>query len=132
MKKINTKEECLAQVKEDGNNLAWVHIQDFEICKTAVLTNQNEDILKYVDPELRTPELLEAIEIDADEYDEGSFQYINSENYSGSTSEFYTYVEIYGKCSADLLQIAQKQLRRSLEDAKSSWEDGLDRKSAGC
>ena len=81
------------------------------------------DRLKFVDPELRTTALLLAVGIDADEYDDASFQYIDSENFDGHQSEFYTFIEIYGKCTPDILEIIQKQLRRSLERVKDSWED---------
>ena len=73
MEKINSKEEWLAIVKEEPSQLSCVHDQTFEICKTAVLSQDEEDrgdILKYVDPELRTTALLEAVGINANGYED--------------------------------------------------------------
>ena len=123
MTKINTIEECLEQVKINGENLKYVHIQNMEICKAAVLTNDDPELLGLVDPELRTTALLKAVGIDnADEYNDDDFGYIDPKDYEGSTSEFYVYVEVYGKCSnPDLFQVVQKQYRRLIESS-NYWD----------
>ena len=123
MVKIDTIEECLEQVKNNGENLIYVHIQNSEICKAAVLANNDINILKYVDPKFRNSGLLKNVGID-DDFGSEKFEYIGPKNHDGSQSEFYAYMEIYGKCkSPELLPVIQNQLRRCLEDSKDIWED---------
>jgi hypothetical protein len=124
MDKKNTIEEDLEMVKENGRDLKRVYQQTFEICKAAVLAEGDNDVLCFVDPELRTTELLEAVGIDTSDYDDDSFKNTDDKDfYENTDSEDEVAVYIYGKYDSEHLEAAQRQLRRCLDGFKDSWED---------
>ena len=118
---INKKiEEALEQVQKDGYNLYSIDVQTIEICKAAFHTS-GEDVLKAVDPELRTVSLLESLGIDNSGYENDSFEYNSIEDWYTDNDED-AYVFLYGKCSKENIEASQRILRRNLEGSKKTWE----------
>ena len=114
----------LAAVKNDGNNLQYVDRQTFEIC-VAAFQNAGEDVLKYVDPELRTVDLLQACKIDVEDYDyfeDGKFRYI-SDVFWGDADNTTVY-KLCAKGKEELLPYAQRRLCRLLAaHCHDEWKD---------
>jgi hypothetical protein len=115
---------CLAAVKANGGNLLFVNTQTFDICLAAFQCEEDEAVLGFVDPELRTVALLEACGVDTEDYD--GIETIVAQNADGweDTNETYSVI-VCGKGNPEWLPTALKVFRRHLAlctEWKEVWD----------
>ena len=105
----------LAAVNNCDYYLMYTEIQTFDICLAAFKMNDDEAMLKYVDPDQRTNALLKACEIDDEWEDFGEFEPITiDDNYGWQDHNEINIITVYGKVDSDCLEIAQKHFLRSI------------------